>query len=108
MLRSAAVFIVAIIVLLAAFYFTERSFSPVFQACVEKHQAGASSRIADDDISGRWIGLVTDGVRCSGEFVEANSAAITALAAILVAAFTATLWIANGRQAKPNLPDKRS
>jgi hypothetical protein len=100
MLRSAAVFIVAIIVLLVAFYFAERSFSPAFQTCVEKHQAADSSRIAEDDITGRWISLVEHSIRCSGEFVEANSAAITALAAILVAAFTASLWIATGRQAK--------
>jgi hypothetical protein len=100
MLRSAAVFIVAIIVLLVAFYFAERSFSPAFQTCVEKHQAADSNRIAEDDITGRWISLVEHSIRCSGEFVEANSAAITALAAILVAAFTASLWIATGRQAK--------
>jgi hypothetical protein len=100
MLRSAAVFIVAIIVLLVAFYFAERSFSPAFQTCVEKHQAANSNRIAEDDITGRWISLVEHSIRCSGEFVEANSAAITALAAILVAAFTASLWIATGRQAK--------
>jgi len=99
MLRSASVFVVSIIVLLAAFYFAERSFSPVFQACVEKYQAAELSRIAEDDITGRWISLVEKSIRCSGEFVEANSAAITALAAILVAAFTVTLWIATGRQA---------
>jgi hypothetical protein len=99
MLRSAAVFIVAIIVLLAAFYFAERSFSPVFQACVEKLQAADSNRIPEGDFTGRWVSLAEHSIRCSGEFVETNSAAITALAAILVAAFTATLWIATGRQA---------
>ena len=99
MLRSAAVFIVAIIVLLAAFCFAERSFSPVFQACVEKLQAADSNRIPEGDFTGRWVSLAEHSIRCSGEFVETNSAAITALAAILVAAFTATLWIATGRQA---------
>ena len=100
MLRSASVFVVSIIILLAAFYLAERSLSPAFQGCMEKHQAADTNRIADDDITGRWIGLVENSIRCSGEFVEANSAAITALAAILVAALTATLWIATGRQAK--------
>ena len=99
MLRSAAVFVVAIIILLAAFYFAERSFSPVFQACVEKQQAADVKPITEDDIPGRWVGPVQKGIRCSGEFVAANSAAITALAAIAVAAFTVTLWIATGRQA---------
>ena len=99
MLRSASVFVVSIIILLAAFYVAERYLSPVFQGCMEKHQAADSNRIADDDITGRGISLVDNGIRCSGEFVEANSAAITALAAILAAAFTATLWIAAGRQA---------
>jgi hypothetical protein len=100
MLRSAAVFIVGIIILLAAFYFAERSFSPAFQACAAKHQAADPSRTPDDDVTGRWISLVENGVRCSGKFVEANSAAITALAAIIVAAFTASVWIATGHQAK--------
>ena len=91
MLRSASVFVVSIIILLAAFYLAERSLSPVFQGCMEKHQAADTNRIADDDITGRGISLVENSIRCSGEFVEANSAAITALAAILVAALTATL-----------------
>jgi hypothetical protein len=99
MLRSAFVFVVSIIILLAAFYLAERFLSPVFQGCMEKHQAADSSRIADDDITGRGISLVENSIRCSGKFAEAHSAAITALAAILVAAFTATLWIAAGRQA---------
>ena len=93
MLRSASVFVVSIIILLAAFYLAERSLSPVFQGCMEKHQAADTNRIADDDITGRGISLVENSIRCSGEFVEANSAAITALAAMLVAALTATLWL---------------
>jgi len=100
MLRSASVFVVSIIILLAAFYLAERYLSPGFQACMEKHQAADANRTADDDITGRGISLVQNSIRCSGEFVETNSAAITALAAILVAAFTATLWIATGRCGK--------
>src|SRR5262249_27911355 len=51
MLRSASVFVVSIIILLAAFYLAERYLSPGFQACMEKHQAADANRTADDDIT---------------------------------------------------------
>lgn len=99
MFRSAAVFLISIIVVLAVFYLTERTFSPVFQGCVQKHEqtdAGAPSK----NYVAASIAAINTNVRCSGEFVDVNSNAITALATIIIAAFTATLWSATTRQAK--------
>lgn len=98
-LRSASAFLFCIIALLAVFYFTERAFSPVFQACIEKHyQANASAPAKNYVITG--VAVIATNIQCSGDFIDANATSITALATIIIAAFTGTLWAATTRQAK--------
>jgi alpha/beta hydrolase fold len=53
MLRSAAAFVVLIVILLTAFYSAEHSFSPVFQACANEHRVGDRNLPADDDVIDR-------------------------------------------------------
>ena len=53
MLRSAAAFVVLIVILLTAFYSAEPSFSPVFRACANEHQVADRNVLADDDVIDR-------------------------------------------------------
>jgi hypothetical protein len=78
------------IVFVAAFVFIERSFSPTFQQCVASPEGNNPS----------LFGVTIDQyVRCTGGFVKTYEAAISALAAVIIAAFTGTLWVATSRQA---------
>jgi acetyl esterase/lipase len=52
-LRSAAVLVALIIVLFAASYFAERSFSSEFHTCVDKHQVSDQNAPAEDDVPDR-------------------------------------------------------
>lgn len=78
-----------------AFVVTERAFSPTFQACV-KQEAAPSSKDAAKENNSTFEAYI----RCSGEFIEAHNGSITALATIIIAAFTGTLWAATTRQAQ--------
>jgi len=44
--------------------------------------------------------ILTSYVDCSGQFIDRHGVGITALATIIIAAFTCTLWIATGQQAQ--------
>jgi hypothetical protein len=94
-----------IVLLLAAFVvfcigsmFVERAFSPTFQQCITSHQNKENS-VAEEKPSA-FLVAVSDYVRCSARMVKTYEAAITAVATIILAVFTATLWIATSRQAQ--------
>lgn len=78
MAKQIALVLVAFVAIVAIFVFVERAFSPTFQKC-----------IATDSY-----------VRCSAVLVKNYEASITALATIIIAAFTGTLWIATSHQAE--------
>jgi hypothetical protein len=77
MLKQTLTFVVVIFAFIALFVVAEHGFSSSFQAC-----------ISTDAALGVIIGAY---VRCTGEFIHAHVGDITALATLLIAAFTATL-----------------
>jgi hypothetical protein len=71
----------------------ERTSSPFFQQCISEesgeHSAKKNSHIRQ---------IVTAYVRCSGRFMDGHGVGLTAIASFIIAAFTATLWIATRQQ----------
>jgi hypothetical protein len=82
-----------------AFVAGERSFSPSFQQCIAKHQDQHQSSPTEENPTG-LLGAIKAYVVCSGEFIDAINGTITALATIVIATFTATLWRATTRQSE--------
>lgn len=85
MLKQASYFLASMLVLLAIFVAAERTSSPFFEGCINQQQ----------DVT-----FVVRYVKCSGLFVERHGVGISALAAIIIAAFTCTLWLATTEQAR--------
>lgn len=69
--------------------------SPTFQKCKTEYSQNKDSAAAEKDPTG--FGVVGY-VECIGEFIDANDGGITALATIIIAAFTFTLWRATTEQ----------
>jgi hypothetical protein len=84
--------LLALIALIAALVLAERAFSPTFQHCITK--IGTAETLSD------FQATITSYVRCSARLIKVYEAAITALATIVIAAFTGTLWVATLTQAR--------
>ena len=95
MLKQAAYFSGFVILALAIFVAGERFLSPSFQRCIQGYEYSSGNTAAENDPSA--FGVY---VRCSGRFADEHGSGITALATIIIAGFTGTLWIATSRQAK--------
>lgn len=91
MLRNACVFSIALVFLLGAFVFGENMFSSSFQSCIDEYQYNNNKSATKKNPSALVIFLKSQ-IHCSGTFVEDFNGAITALATLVIAAFTATLW----------------
>jgi hypothetical protein len=98
MLRQATYFLASTLILMAIFIASERIFSPSFQSCVNP-QPNFKTQTASDNKPSR-LSVPYSYIFCSGEFVDGHSPGITALATIIIAAFTCTLWAATSRQAE--------
>ena len=85
MFRQFLIFLLAVLIIVAVFVFGEWLLSPTFYQCISE---GTSNN-----------GVIRAYAGCSGEFIETHYGAITALATIIIAAFTATLWYATNKQA---------
>lgn len=96
-MRQAFGFVLALAIILMVFIACERLFSPSFKECIAKHQTYDESNSAKENPSG-FLGAITAYAECSGDFIDKNNGSITALATIIIAAFTATLWRATTAQ----------
>jgi hypothetical protein len=111
MIRQTVIVFGFVILGLATFVVTEHSLSPVFQQCIDKRERKNITDSAKNEPCslGSVIGA---NVRCSGDFVDSHGSGITALATLMIAAFTWTLWIATTRQAdfarEAHILDKRA
>ena len=99
MLKQAAYFLISIVVLLALFVAIERTSSPFFQSCITDQQETKSDTASKENPSSDGT-ILTRYVNCSGRFIEGHGVGITALATVIIAAFTCTLWIATSQQAQ--------
>jgi hypothetical protein len=89
MLKYIATFFVLLLVFSAIFVTAEKKLSPFFQSCISEQQ------IDKDDSLGS---TVTNYTRCTVRFVDGHGVGIIALASLVIAAFTGTLWIATIQQ----------
>jgi len=98
MVRRLTLPLAAFVIILSVSIGFERTFSTAFQQCVKSEREKTAR---PDDNQPTRIGSVIDAyVVCSGNFVDSHGSGITALATLIIAAFTGTLWIATSRQAK--------
>jgi hypothetical protein len=90
MMSKQIAFLLAIFVVLCAlFVIAERMFSPSFQQCVGAAEENPSA-----------FGVIVSYVRCTARILQSYEALITALATLVIAAFTGTLWWATRKQAE--------
>jgi hypothetical protein len=89
MLKNIATFFVLLLVFLATFLTAEKELSPLFQSCISQQGERIGNGLGAD---------ITRYARCTGRFVDAHGVGITALASLVIAAFTGTLWIATIQQ----------
>jgi hypothetical protein len=100
MLKYLATFFAVLLIFLAAFILAERQFSPFFQSCLSHESEGQQTGKQGD---GSFGAVIIPYARCTSRFVGAHGVAITALASLVIAAFTGTLWIATSRQGQLTL-----
>jgi hypothetical protein len=99
MVKQAAYLFGFLIVCFVTFATAERTFSPVFQQCIDKHDHVKKDGSANDKPAS--IGSVGVAyVACSGDFVDSHGSGISALATLIIAFFTCTLWVATSTQAR--------
>jgi len=91
MLRWGLTFVLALVVAVGAFLSVEYKISKTFQACLTEYTNQQRDQVREQGKS-RFRALLV--VECSGKFIDANHGALTAIATLLIATFTATLWIA--------------
>src|SRR5262249_27307104 len=90
MMSKQIAFLLAIFVVLCAlFVIAERTFSPSFQQCVGAAEENPSA-----------YGVTVSYAGCTARILQSYEALITALATIVIAAFTGTLWWATRKQAE--------
>ena len=94
MLRQVAYVAAFVVILTTLFVAVERTSSPFFQACINE-QGDHKAQHAAEENPATFGTVVTAYVRCSGRFIDRHDASITALATIIIAAFTFTLWVSN-------------
>jgi hypothetical protein len=99
MLRQSIYFLASIIILLGIFVAVERTSSPFFQSCINDQQDAKTDTPPSKNEPSGYGTVFTSYIACSGRFIEGHGVGITALATIVIAAFTATLWIATRQQA---------
>jgi hypothetical protein len=95
MLRQTLAPLLALFVCVAVFVWIE-SFSSSFQSCINE-QASHKGEQSTKEHNGS-IAVVISYARCTGRFVNEHDGGITALATIIIAAFTGTIWAINWNQ----------
>jgi hypothetical protein len=93
MIRQALRFVLTFVILLGLFVSGARLLASGFKQCVAHHQTQDASSTTDENPS-----TFSVYVECTGDFIDKNNGSITALATIIIAAFTATLWRATTKQ----------
>jgi hypothetical protein len=91
MLKRAAYFVAFLAVLMTAGVVLERTSSPFFQGCINQNEDFNIQPTAKENPTTFGV-VVAIYIHCSGRFIDRHDASITALATIIIAAFTFTLW----------------
>jgi hypothetical protein len=99
MLKQAAIFLTALSVLIGIFLLVERTSSPFFQKCISEESSDEGKQSSKEGY-GRIGSVIFVNVRCSGRFMDGHGVGLTAVASFIIAAFTATLWVATKQQGR--------
>jgi hypothetical protein len=99
MLRKGMIVLVSLAFVLTFFVWAENEIAQSFQTCVTEKAAKESSEHSRNQSNSVAVIIKTQAL-CSLRLVDAHNGFFAALAAILVAAFTFTLWIATDQLAK--------
>jgi hypothetical protein len=91
MLKLAAYFLIFLIAVTTVFVAGARTFSPIFQSCIQQDKNASTQNSAEKQPSSLKI-AVDAYVRCTGSFAESHHGVITGLATLIIASFTGTLW----------------
>jgi hypothetical protein len=97
MLKQIFAFLTALIVGLSIF-FLAKNFSSSFQDCIS-HERSKEGQQTSKENNDSIVVVVISNARCTARFINEHNGAITALATIVIAAFTMTLWFATNQQA---------
>src|SRR5229473_574409 len=97
MAKQWAILVAVFLALLTMVVWSEHAFSPVFNNCI------CESEHNNDDGSPekrrtRYQAIAVAYVQCTGAFLDTHSGGITAIATVLIAALTGTLWGIGYRQ----------
>jgi hypothetical protein len=96
MLKQASYLCALIVALFVIFVVVERTSSPFFQGCISENE-NYDKKASAKKYPSSFGAVVTTYVRCSGRFIEGHGIGITALATLIIAALTTTLWHATNR-----------
>ncbi|MGP0086706.1 MAG: hypothetical protein ACLP0B_24265 [Steroidobacteraceae bacterium] len=100
MLKQTAFVFGFVILGLALFVAMEHSLSPVFQECVDEHEREEIAKSPSYKPAAFGSIVIGANVQCGGEFADRHGGGITALATLMIAAFTLILWITTIEQAR--------
>jgi hypothetical protein len=95
MLKYLAAFFAVLLVFAAVFLLAEKRFSPFFQSCIGQESENPQTA---KQSSNSLDAVIIPYTRCTSRFIGAHGGAITALATLVIASFTGTLWIATIQQ----------
>ncbi len=98
MLKQAVLALGFIVLGLALFVLAEHSLSPVFQKCVDEYESEEIAKSPNYKPAAFGSVVIGANVRCGGEFADRHGGGITALATLMIAAFTLTLWLTTSAQ----------
>jgi hypothetical protein len=98
MLRNSLIFLISFCLAITIFVWAENQFAPSFQACIGQNaseQGGENAKNIGNGIAS----IAKSQAICSLRLIDRHNGFFAALAALVVAAFTFTLWIATSKQA---------
>jgi hypothetical protein len=98
-MRQSAIFLTVLCVFVGSFLLVERTSSPFFQQCISQ-EGSNKGEYATKESNTRIGPVVTAYVRCTGRFMDGHGVGLTAVASFIIAAFTATLWVATKQQGR--------
>lgn len=99
MLRKGLILLASLAFVLSFFIWAENEIAQSFQACIGEKAPKESSEHPNNQSNSITVVVKTQAL-CSLRLVDAHNGFFAALAAIAVAAFTFTLWVATDRLAK--------
>jgi len=111
-LRQTVYLFFFLIVAFALFVTAERMFSPLFQQCIDQREHDGVASCANNETGCFSSVAISSYIGCSGKRINSLGNAITALATLMIAAFTWILWLGTTEQAdfarEAHILDKRA